>query len=162
MIEAVVFDLDGTLVNIPINYNALYRKIEKLTKVQKIEALTKVLHTLSIEKRKKAFEIWTNEELQVLPRMTTNEKGMKLYKAYSNKSLALVTMQGRETVNMILTKLKLEFQFAITREDSLDRTEQLELAIRKLKADCRKVLIVGDRESDVSAAKKVGCQFLRV
>lgn len=162
MIEALVFDLDGTLVNIPINYNRLYRKIEKLAKVQKIEALTKVLRTLNREERKKAFEIWANEELQALPRMTINEKGMKLYKAYSKKPLALVTMQGRETANMILKKLELQFQFVIAREDSLDRTEQLEIAIKKLKADSRKVLIVGDRESDVTAAQKVGCQFLRV
>jgi phosphoglycolate phosphatase-like HAD superfamily hydrolase len=35
------------------------------------------------------------------------------------------------------------------------------MAIKKLKADSRKVLIVGDQELDVTAAQKVGCQFLR-
>jgi len=35
------------------------------------------------------------------------------------------------------------------------------MAIKKLKADSRKVLIVGHQELDVTAAQKVGCQFLR-
>jgi len=162
MIEAVVFDLDGTLINIPIDYNKLYRKIEKLAKVQKIEGLTKTLQTISKEERMKAFEIWNNEELRALPKMTVKEKGIRLYKTYSNKSLALITMQGRETVNLILKKVKAKFQFIITREDSLDRTEQLKIAIKKLETDPRKILIVGDRESDAVAAKNVGCDFLRV
>jgi len=162
MIEAVVFDLDGTLINIPIDYNKLYKKIEKLTKIQKIEGLTKTLQTISKEERMKAFEIWNNEELRALPKMTTNEKGMTLYNTYSNKPLALVTLQGKQTTNIILRKLKLRFQFVITRENSLDRTEQIKMSIKKLKANPRKVLIIGDRESDATAAQEVGCQFLRI
>jgi len=110
----------------------------------------------------KAFEIWNNEELRALPKMTTNEKGMTLYNTYSNKPLALVTLQGKQTTNIILRKLKLRFQFVITRENSLDRTEQIKMSIKKLKANPRKVLIIGDRESDATAAQEVGCQFLRI
>lgn len=162
MIEAVIFDLDGTLVNIPIDYRKLYSKIKKLARVHEIEGLTKTLQTLSTKERMKAFEAWSKEELQALPKMTINEKGMKLYKFYSNKPLVLVTFQGRQTIAIISKKLKLEFQFVITREDSLDRAEQIEAAIKRLKLNSRKVLIVGDRESDAAAAQEKGCQFLRI
>jgi len=162
MIDAVVFDLDGTLVNIPINYKKLYRKIEKLMRVHQIEGLTKTLQTINKEERMKAFEVWNGEELQALPEMTINDKGMKLYNVYSNKPLVLVTLQGRQTADIILKKLKLKFQFIITREDSLDRVEQIKIAIKKLEMDPRKVLIIGDRESDAIAAHEIGCQFLRI
>lgn len=162
MIEAVVFDLDGTLVNIPINYNMLSERIREVTKAKNVESLTKTLQTLNKKERQIAFEIWTNEELQALPKMTINDKGMKLYETYSNKPLVLITMQGRETVDRIVKKLKLNFQFVITREDSLDRAEQIKIAIGKLKTTPRKVLIIGNRESDYTAAQKVGCNFLRI
>jgi len=32
------------------------------------------------------------------------------------------------------------------------------MVLKKLKADSRKVLIVGDQELDVTTAQKVGCQ----
>jgi HAD superfamily hydrolase (TIGR01549 family) len=161
MIEAVVFDLDGTLVNIQIDYEKLYARIEEQERI-KIKGLTATLQKLGKEEREKAFEIWTKEEFEALPKMTVNEKGMKIYKTYSGKPCALVTMQGKETVKVILKKLGLKFRFIITREDSLDRVEQIRIAIKKLKVDAGKVLMIGDRESDSIAAQKVGCQFLRV
>jgi HAD superfamily hydrolase (TIGR01549 family) len=162
VIEAVIFDLDGTLVNIPIDYEGLYRKIEKSAKTEKIKVLTKTLQTLSKDECIKAFEIWTNEEIQAFPNTTINEKGMKLFKVYSDKPLALVTMQSRKTVDMILGKFELKFEAVVTREDSLDRKKQIKLAIEKLKAHPRKVLMIGDRESDSAAAQDAGCRFLRV
>jgi len=162
MIDAVVFHLDGTLVDIPIDYKKLYKKVEKLAKVHKNEGLTKILQTISKEERMKAFEVWNNEELQALPKMTINEKGMKLYKAYSNKPLILVTLQGRQITTLILKKLKLKFQLVITREYSPDRAEQIRIAIKKLKINPTKALIIGDRESDAKAAQQMGYQFLRI
>jgi HAD superfamily hydrolase (TIGR01549 family) len=162
MVDAVIFDLDGTLVNIPIDYDKLYAKIEKRCNVRKIKSLTEILQMLREDERLKAFEIWASEELQALPRITINERGMKLYNTYSSKSHALVTLQGKQTAKIILTKLELKFPIVITREDSLNRTEQIKIAIEKLKVEPKNVLIIGDRESDAAAAQEVGCQFLRV
>jgi hypothetical protein len=50
----------------------------------------------------------------------------------------------------------------VTREDSLDRTEQLKIAALKLGVSLRDILFIGNTESDSVAAKNVECQFLRV
>jgi HAD superfamily hydrolase (TIGR01549 family) len=136
--------------------------ITESTGTQKIEGLTKTLQKMSKEERTKAFEMWKEEELEALPKMTANKNGMKIYESYSNKPSALVTMQGKEAVNAILKRTKLKFRFTITREDSLDRAEQIKMAVKKLKINHEKVLIVGDRETDFAAARKTGCHFLRV
>jgi len=162
MIEAVIFDLDGTLVNIPINYEALYKKIIEVAEIDKIEGLTKTLQKLNSKQRIKAFKVWMDEELKALPQMTVNKEGVKLYKAYSNKPLVLVTMQSRRATIKIMKKLNLKFRYIITREDSLDRAQQIKIAIKKLHKEPGKVLIIGDRESDAAAAREIGCQFQRV
>ena len=78
------------------------------------------------------------------------------------KPKALVTMQGKAVVKNILAHLKLVFDVAVTREDSLNRKDQLEDVAEKLKTRCGSILFVGDTENDALAAEKVGCQFLRV
>lgn len=89
MIEAVIFDLDGTLEDIPIDYEKLYRQAEEQTEI-KIKGLTKTLQTVSKEKRDKVFEIWTTEEIRASPKMTLNGKGLKIYKNFSDKPRAFV------------------------------------------------------------------------
>ena len=63
---------------------------------------------------------------------------------------------------MVLEKLGLAFNPVLTRESSLDRTRQIEEAIQRLGISCKDVLFVGNTDDDFHAAKKVGCQFLRV
>jgi phosphoglycolate phosphatase-like HAD superfamily hydrolase len=58
--------------------------------------------------------------------------------------------------------LKLSFKLVITREDSLDRVEQLKTALQRLGIDSQNALFVGNTEKDSAAAKDVRCQFMRV
>jgi len=94
--------------------------------------------------------------------MTIVKEGMKLFEQYSGIPKALVTMQGKRTMEKILSTLNLSFQVAITREDNLDRIAQIMLALEKLKLKPENVIMIGDRETDKTAAKKVGCKFKMV
>ena len=161
-IKAAIFDLDGTLVNLPIDYRALYAEFRKITRIKNIEPVTKTVASLNEPLREKVFEIWTRAEFVILPKMTIVKKGIDLYGQYSKIPKALVTMQGQKTVEKILHTLNLSFEAVITREDSLDRVAQITLALEKLTSKPENVIVVSDRETDKAAAEKIGCKFKTV
>jgi len=163
MIEGVVFDLEGTLVKLPIDYEALYEAIRRELKISMVKPLTKTIGMLDDEARQKFYELWENAEFKALPNMNANIEGMKIYKRCSNKPVALVTLQGKAVARKILDHFHLSFNVVITREDQIDRAQQIRKAIDKMGGlEPHNVLVVGDRESDEVAAKQVGCRFVRV
>jgi HAD superfamily hydrolase (TIGR01549 family) len=162
LIKAVVFDLDGTLIHLPIDYERLFREFSRIMKTTDMRPLAKTIAKLDEKAKKQIFEVWDDAELAALTDMMVNDQGRALYKKFSKKPKALVTLQGRTLVKNVLERLNLSFNFVVTREDCLSRVEQLKIAAEKLEAPFQNILFVGNTNDDFLAAKKVGCQFLRV
>jgi HAD superfamily hydrolase (TIGR01549 family) len=162
LIEAVVFDLDGTLVHLPIDYESLFREFKRIMRVENVHPVLEVVSKVDAATRGQVFEVWEKAELEASTRMTINREGMKLYEKFAQKPKALVTMQGRTLANNVLGKLGLVFDVILTREDSLDRAEQLRIAAETLKTETAKVLFVGNTKNDATAARKTGCKFKRL
>jgi len=163
LIEAVIFDLDGTLITLPLDYEReLLPQFSRVTGIDNMHPLTEKVSKLDQKKKEKVFEIWNEAELKALEKMTVNSKGKTLYNKHLNKPKALVTLQGKIVVQNILEDLALRFDFIVTREDSLNRTEQLQIALQKLRKSAQNVLFIGNTTGDSTAARAVGCQFLRV
>ena len=163
MIEAVIFDLDGTLINLPINYEQLFNEFSKILKTKNIQPITKTISNLDKETKKRIFQVWDEKENLAWKRGTTRKEGMAIYLKFADKPKALVTMQGKSLVQEIMNSSGLSFDSVVTREDSLERTEQLKIAARKLGVPLGKqILFVGNTEGDATTAKKVACQFRRV
>ena len=163
MIEAVIFDLDGTLITLPIDYDQLFREFSKILKAEDIQPITKTLSNLDTETKKRIFQVWDEKENLAWKKGTTRKEGMAIYLKFTDKPKALVTMQGKSLVQEIMKSSSLSFDSVVTREDSLERTEQLKIAARKLGVPLGKqILFVGNTEGDATAAKNVECQFMRV
>lgn len=162
MTEAVIFDLDGTLVNLPIDYDALFQEFTEIMKTSRVRPLTATIAKLDEKTKKQVFLAWEKSELEAFEEATPNEEGMSVYREFTQKPKALVTMQGRNLVKNVIQKLSLRFDFVVTREDSLNRRQQLEIAAKKLRAPLQKVLFVGNTLEDRRAALEVGCKFMRV
>ncbi|NIO36971.1 HAD-IA family hydrolase [Candidatus Bathyarchaeota archaeon] len=162
MIKAVIFDLDGTLVYLPINYDLLFEEFGRIAKTGEVRPLTLTISRLDEDKKKEIFEVWDKAEFEALAKMTSNKRGIAIYREFSEKPKALVTMQGRALVLTVLERLNLSFDFLATREVCLDRVEQLKIAAENLGSTLPNILFVGNTDSDLHAAKKAGCQFLRV
>lgn len=163
-LSLVIFDLDGTLVKLPIDYDKMYDRLRKLfgledrvVPLRTVDRLTRNNPLL----RMRAFEILTEAELEALPRMRINPKLDELRKIFREVRKALVTMQGREVVDLILPRLGLRFSAIVTREQSMDRSEQLRKALEDLEVRPGEALFIGDRLNDEVSARKVGCRFMR-
>jgi HAD superfamily hydrolase (TIGR01549 family) len=162
LIEAVIFDLDGTLIHLPIDYQKLFEEFSKIIKMPNVRPLTKVIAQLDEEAKKKVFDVWNRTELEASANIKVKDEGIAYYQKFSEKQKALVTMQGKPLVQIVLKRLGLYFNFIITREDSLNRIEQLKIAAEKLKTPAQNILFIGNTSEDMLAAEIVGCQFLRV
>ncbi|MGB9756282.1 MAG: HAD family hydrolase [Candidatus Bathyarchaeales archaeon] len=162
MIDAVIFDLDGTLIHLPINYEKLFQEISKITKTANVRPLTKVITQLDEQTKRKVFDVWNQIEMEALEKIRVNPEGIAYYKNFLEKPKALVTMQGKPLVQDALKRLNLSFDFVITRENSLNRVEQLRIAAEKLRTETQNILFIGNTDEDMLAAETVGCQFMRV
>jgi HAD superfamily hydrolase (TIGR01549 family) len=161
LIEAAVFDLDDTLIHLPLDYDKLFQAFDRIMKTKNVRPLTKTISKLDEKTKREIFAVWDKAELAALAIISPIEEGIVLYKN-SKKPRALVTMQGRALVDRILERFNLTFDIILTREDSLDRVKQLKTAAQTLGVHLGNVLFVGNGESDKLAAKEVGCQFLEV
>jgi len=163
MFKAVIFDLDGTLLDLPIDYSTLYKRVSEILGVARIESLLKTV--IQIEDKqvlRKIFDTWTSCELDIIDKITVHTEGMQLYNQNVKLPKALVTMQGKETVHNICKKFNLQFNTIFTREDSLMRAEQLKMAAIKLGFTLSDTLFIGNIDNDENAARTVNCQFIRV
>ncbi len=162
LIEAVIFDLDGTLIQLPVDYEKLFREFKDIMKTSEVRPLVDTVPRLNEETMKKVFKAWDNHEILALKKMTVKDEGIKIYEMHQQKPKALVTMQGKALVEAALRHLGLTFNVIVTREDSLSRIEQLKSAVEELGMRFQSVLFVGNTEDDFIAAKKLNCRFLRV
>lgn len=162
MINAAIFDLDGTLVDLPVNYDELFKEMKRILNKENVRPLLKTIREVNEKERRQIFMVWDEMEQEAFPKTAPVEEGMAIYKEYYEKPKALITMQGENSVTEILKSFDLSFAFSITRETSTDREEQLAMAVKKLKTDAHSIMFVGNEDHDKEAARKVGCQFRRV
>lgn len=162
MSTVVIFDLDGTLIHIPIDYDSLFSELKRILNTDQVRPMLRTISKLEGNNREEVFRAWDKAEWAALPETITNEVRMAVYNEHCDKLKALVTMQGKAFVNEWLRNCDLAFDTIVTREDSLNRVEQLKIAAKRLGSRFEDVLFIGDKEYDLTAAKQVGCLFQRM
>ncbi|MDV3244186.1 MAG: HAD hydrolase-like protein [Nitrososphaerales archaeon] len=161
--ENFIFDLDGTLFTIPIDWAAVRRELATLIQ-EPIEGTPLFLRLQQVisgrpSLKESIFAVVESHELRAVASAKPMPGAVDLlYSLFEVSKLALVTLQGRRACDEILRRHKLAdlFEAVITREDSLDRALQLEAALNRLGIRPRAALFAGDRLNDVVCARRVG------
>ncbi len=161
--SAYIFDLDGTLVTIPVDWGKVREEVGKIagSRLEEGPIFQRIEELLSVHPsiRQTVFNMIDAEEARALPGAAAVQGAVELVGLMEKSSpLGLVTMQGLAACDKVLGRFRLSdlFDAQVTREDSLDRAVQLRLALETLGAEPRETLFTGDRMNDVVCGKKAG------
>lgn len=169
-IRAVIFDLDGTLVKLPINWDSVRRKVRELLKTDHpLKPLGVGVYEVTRNNPKlmvKAFKLIEFEELKAAEKAKYDSELYEMIKNLKKLGLklGLVTLQGVKPATIVLRKLNIiDFlDIIVTREKSIYRVEQLKIALKKLNVEPEETLFVGDTAWDREAGSSLGCKTLIV
>lgn len=170
MIRGIIFDLDGTLVRLPIRYDLIQNNLKKIFNTQdefKPLIASIVNHAKGdSSKMHEAFESICKEESKAVDDLEIIENVFDVLEFFKSKQLklGLVTMQCRKSVEKVMSKFDQlsVFSSVISRDESYDRKEQIEKMLKNLQLTPDEALVVGDRIHDVVSAKKAGCRAILV
>lgn len=156
-----VFDLDGTLFTLPVDWTAVRNGVERLADVHldgtPLFPQIGGLLARRPELKEPVFESIDAHELKAAEGAKPMVGAIELLRMLSDGAvLALVTMQGLPLCKSLFERYQLEGIFAarVTREDSLDRAEQLRTALKSTGSSQDRALFVGDRPADVVAGRQ--------
>ena len=165
MIKGIIFDLDGTLIQLPINYEIVQNNLKFFFNTSKnLSPLIPTIVELSKNdenKIKTAFSLICKEEILASKNFKVMDDAIEILKFLKSKNiiLSLVTMQCRDALEKILYKMNILdlFDFIITRDENFNRFEQIQNSLEYTLLNSSEVLMIGDRIHDVESAKKAGC-----
>jgi len=166
---AYIFDLDGTLFTIPIDWVKVGEEVSRMAGAPigneplflKVEQLVAVRPSI----REALFAMIDTHELSAVAASTPMIGALELLSHLSKVAkLGLVTMQGSTACDKILGRHRLGelFDVLVTREDSLDRTVQLRIALQSLSALPKDTLFTGDRLNDIVCGRRAGVDTVLV
>jgi phosphoglycolate phosphatase len=170
MIKGIIFDLDGTLVRLPIRYDLIQNNLKKIFNTQdefKPLIVSIISHARGdSSKINEAFESICQEESRAVDEIEIIENAFDVLEFFKSKQLklGLVTMQCRKAIEKVMSKFDQlnVFSNIISRDESYDRKEQIEKILGKLQLLPDEVIVVGDRIHDIISARKIGCRAILV
>ncbi len=165
-IKGIIFDLDGTLFQLDIDWPALKKRISDEMGGKEIN-YDELLQTATPGEANKIIDIIDKTELEgalsgyVLPGVV--EVLSEISKHYK---LAVVTRNGKAAAAKALEKITSGYEVIIVARDDVQNLkphpEAMELALKKLGLAPNEIVVVGDTIHDVEAAKAVGATSIAV
>ena len=183
-IDTIIFDFDGTLVKLKINFRLIRSKILKLMKkyginldrhrvfiLELIDFGFDELKKQGIEKadrfKKEALDIVKKIELEsakkaeVINGVDTVISNLRML----GIKIGIVTRNGRKAVKHAISRLNLDYDTLTTRDDVKfvkPHPYHLHFTLKRLNSDSKYSIMVGDHPMDVIAGRRAGMKTIGV
>ncbi len=168
-IKLFIFDLDGTIVKLPIKWTEVKKKIKKILKTNL--SLTPLIPSIEelvtdSELKRRIYKVIDDEEMKVVKKLKFDEDILKLFKKLKKLGykLALVTLQGRKPAIEALNRLNVRefFDLIVSRDEKKDREEQIKTTLEAMEVPSSQVMVIADKLKDMVIAKKLGCVSMAI
>ncbi|BBO16792.1 phosphoglycolate phosphatase, HAD superfamily [Candidatus Brocadia pituitae] len=155
MLRGIIFDMDGTLTKPNVDFAAIEREIGA-----KVGFIIDYAERSTPEERKRALDILERYEAQAAMESELNEGVVEMLEFVSKKQLkkALLTRNSRKSVETVLRKHKIHFEFIVSREDTKPKPapDPIFLLSKKMNIHTDHLLMVGDYKYDILCGKAAG------
>ena len=153
----VIFDLDGTLIDIPIPFDIIR---ERLGIVE--GDILKTVRELPVDEQEEAYQMIDELEHGAIHDSQAVE-GMKKTLEYLDAHgipYAVVTRGSKERSRILLRKHGVQSSILVSREDTTPKPspEAMNRAAELMKLPPRNLLVVGDYFYDIESGNRAGCQ----
>ncbi|MEM2221136.1 MAG: HAD hydrolase-like protein [Ignisphaera sp.] len=154
-IEAVIFDVDGTLVILPIDWDRIASEVRRVSNGSVKTFLGFIARYHETEKFWYIHRLLEEEELRAVENMKILDNAPSYIASLCNvKKVGFVTMQSRKAAEEILRRVGLTkcADVLVAREDAPTRAVQLSIALNRLNVEPSAALFIGDKIGDAIAA----------
>ncbi len=157
MLQGIIFDMDGTITKPKVDFAALEREIE-----EKVGFVLDHAERSTPEARATAMEMFDRVETEAALESELNEGVHELLDYLSKKQLkrALLTRNCRKSVDVVLRKHNLHFEYIISRDDARPKPapDAILLLSKMMDIHTDFLLMVGDYKYDIMCGKAAGAK----
>ncbi|MBF8276414.1 MAG: cbbZ [Candidatus Brocadiaceae bacterium] len=155
MLRGIIFDMDGTITKPKVDFAAIEREIGA-----QVGFIIDYAERSSPEERTRALSILERFEAQAAIESELNEGVLEMLEFLSKKKLkkAILTRNSRKSVDTVLRKHNLHFEYIVSREDAKPKPapDPIFLLSKKMEIHTDHLLMVGDYKYDIMCGKAAG------
>lgn len=154
-LKAVIFDLDGTIIDVPYDWRQIKEELGTEGK-----PILFYLAGLKEPEKSEKWKLLEKHEEEATSKAALKKGILQLLDLLAERRIkkVLVTNNSRKNVTYLLGKFKLDFDFIISRESGLWKPSGAPFlaVLRELKIAREECCVVGDSAFDLKAAEEAG------